>query len=134
VTCEETIVAADIRLHPSPEPDRDPGEAHEHSVRSDPALVAQGWTRRNLADPARAREAIDLYESLGFEVKVARLTPADLGPACRDCAPDICRAYVLLYTRRTDDSSPRPGESSPDASRKPLVPPGGSNGSNSAPA
>jgi len=94
-------VATDIRLHPPPEPDPPPGanDTSELSVRSDPALIAAGWIRRNLAGPDRATEITDLYASLGYEVKVVTLTPADFGPSCRDCAPDICRSYVLIYTR-----------------------------------
>jgi hypothetical protein len=78
--------------------------AEGHSIPEDPGLVAQGWVRRHLADPMRAREAIELYTSLGFEVKAQKLTPADLGPNCADCASTICSSYVLIYTRKTDDT------------------------------
>ncbi|MCP3902268.1 MAG: hypothetical protein GY715_01420 [Planctomycetes bacterium] len=100
-------MAADIRVHPPSEPERGPREDGEFSVRTDPALLAQGWTRRNLADPARAEETIELYRSLGFEVKVVQLTPADFGPSCDDCAPLVCRSYVLIYTRKPDDAADR---------------------------
>jgi len=96
-------VAADIRVHPPPEPERDPREAGEFTVRSDPALIARGWTRRNIADPARAQEIIDLYQSIGYEVNVAKLTPADFGPDCQGCTPEICASYVAIYTRGRDE-------------------------------
>ena len=70
------------------------------SIPADPQLVADGWERRYLADPDRAREAIDLYESLGYEVKAQSLTPGDFGPNCGDCASVVCSNYVLIYTRK----------------------------------
>jgi hypothetical protein len=107
VTCEETIVAEDIRVHPPPEPERGPREDGELAVRPDPALIAAGWTRRNVADPVRARETVDLYRSLGYEVKVVDLTPADLHLSCHACAPDICGSYVMIYTRRAETGRER---------------------------
>jgi len=37
-------------------------------LQADPALVAQGWERRFTADAQRAKEAMELYEQLGYEV------------------------------------------------------------------
>ena len=108
-------MATDIRLHPPAEPNRDSSGDGAFSVRSDPKLIAAGWTRRSLAGPDRAREVIDLYESLGYEVKAISLTPADFGPSCRDCAPVICLSYVLIYTRKADDAAARPRREAPDA-------------------
>lgn len=70
------------------------------SIPADSKLVAEGWTRRYLADPDRAQEAIDLYASLGYEVKSQTLTPDDFGPNCGDCASVVCRTYVMIYTRK----------------------------------
>ena len=70
------------------------------SIPADPKLVAEGWVRRYLADPDRAKEAIELYTSMGYEVKAQKLTPADFGPACGDCGTVICHSYVLIYTRK----------------------------------
>lgn len=71
-----------------------------YSVQDDPELIAQGWTRRFMADPKRAEEAVALYESMGFEVKVHELTPADFGPNCTECGSQLCMSYVLIYTRK----------------------------------
>jgi hypothetical protein len=76
------------------------GENAAFSIPADPQLVSEGWERRYLADPDRAREAIDLYESLGYEVKAQKLTPDDFGPNCGDCASVVCKSYVLIYTRK----------------------------------
>lgn len=73
----------------------------EEAIRSDPALIAQGWKRRYLADPPRAEEAKALYRSLGFEVRAQELNPVDFGDACAHCAEAVCGSYVLIYTRKT---------------------------------
>ncbi|MEJ2264961.1 MAG: hypothetical protein P8X95_16065 [Anaerolineales bacterium] len=59
-----------------------------------PELVAQG------ADPVRAKESIDLYESLGFEVRAEPVKPSELGDDCTDCQLVVCFSYVTLYTRK----------------------------------
>jgi hypothetical protein len=73
-----------------------------YSVQDDPELLAQGWVRRFMAAPERAREATDLYEAMGFEVKAVDLTPADFGPNCTECGSGLCQSYVLIYTRKVD--------------------------------
>lgn len=72
----------------------------EFPIAADPKLEAEGWVRRHLADPARAEEAMELYQSMGFEVHARQLTPDDFGPDCRACAVEVCSSYVLIYTRR----------------------------------
>lgn len=72
------------------------------SVSSDAALIADGWVRRHLVDPQRAEESVELYESLGFEVKVQKLTPTDFGTKCQQCASTICGSYVMIYTRKRE--------------------------------
>ena len=71
-----------------------------YSVQDDPDLLSQGWVRRFMAAPERAKEAAELYESMGFEVKVVELTPADFGPNCTECGSSLCQSYVLIYTRK----------------------------------
>ncbi|MBI2899155.1 MAG: hypothetical protein HYY17_03160 [Planctomycetes bacterium] len=70
-------------------------------MKPDPAILAQGWEHRFLADPARAQEAADLYRSLGLEVLERPVKPSDFGPQCAACAAVACRSYVMIYTRRT---------------------------------
>ena len=78
----------------------DPTSLESISVQPDPALLAEGWERRQLADPERAKEAVELYESLGFEVLAKELTEADFGDACKTCAVAGCNGYVMIYTRK----------------------------------
>jgi hypothetical protein len=77
-------------------------DVDEFAVPADPGLVAEGWVRRYLTDPIRAEEAIDLYTSMGYEVTVRKLTPADFGPMCGTCASSVCRSYVVVYTRKKE--------------------------------
>jgi hypothetical protein len=72
------------------------------SMPADAKLVAEGWVRRHFADRARVQESIDLYTSMGFEVKVQELTPADFGSQCAHCASVMCHACVLIYTRKAE--------------------------------
>ncbi len=74
--------------------------AEEIGAQADPKLAALGWERRHLADPQRAQEATELYESLGFDVLIQELSEEDFAEACRECASDICRTYVLIHTRK----------------------------------
>ncbi len=71
-------------------------------------LVAQGWVRRHLVAPDRARESMDLYASLGFEVQARPLAPDDFPPQCAHCASEACRSYVMIYTRRKRTDLRRP--------------------------
>lgn len=101
------MTAADIRLCPLADMNDDDGDDGSIglTVRSDPELLAQGWQRRHLVDPDRAAESIELYTSLGFDVQARKLTPADFGPDCGQCASTICRSYVLIYTRKKKDAT-----------------------------
>ena len=67
---------------------------------ADPKLIAEGWVRRHLADAQRAEESVELYRSMGYEVRIETITPDDFGPQCARCAVSVCRACVVIYTRR----------------------------------
>ena len=66
----------------------------------DPALVREGWQRRFMADGGRLKEYVDLYQTLGFEVRTEPVTQAELAEECGDCRLLICRLFVTVYTRR----------------------------------
>lgn len=82
----------------------DLGPASGAFIPPDPELIAAGWQRRHLADENRAQEAQELYLSMGFEVKVQKLSPQDLGPSCGSCpsSSSVCGAYVMIYTRKKE--------------------------------
>jgi len=65
----------------------------------DPVLAAQGWQRRFMADSARLSEYVELYESLGLEVRAEPIREAEVGPECEPCRLVLCPKFVTLYTR-----------------------------------
>lgn len=67
---------------------------------ADPCLAAEGWQRRFTGDTIRAKEAIQLYTELGFEVHLETIQPSELSPACGDCRLAVCYAYQTIYTRK----------------------------------
>lgn len=66
----------------------------------DPALEAEGWQRRFMADPKQVEEATRLYTELGFEVRTEKILPDELSELCGNCRLATCTAYVTLYTRK----------------------------------
>ncbi len=72
----------------------------DQGVQDRPDLIAAGWVRRYLADGPRAEEARKTYKAAGFEVRLEKLTPTDLGQKCQTCAATACSAFVIVYTRR----------------------------------
>jgi len=63
------------------------------------ASSAAPWVRRFVAAPDRAREAADLYRSLGHEVRLEPAGEEDLPSGCGECALAL-GLYRTLYTRR----------------------------------
>jgi hypothetical protein len=58
------------------------------------------WERRFVADPARAREAVELYTRAGFEVRVEKLSPDELREECAPCWLVQAGLFRVIYTRR----------------------------------
>jgi hypothetical protein len=73
--------------------------AEEH-LRADPARLAAGWERRFIADAARAREAVELYERLGYEVVADPVTAQELDHDCEGCALVRDLGFRTIYTRK----------------------------------
>ena len=63
-------------------------------------LEAQGWIRQFTVEAERAEEYVQLYESLGNEVRVEPVTPAlQMTEECSTCLLAACNRYVVIYTR-----------------------------------
>lgn len=71
----------------------------ERAASGPEALRREGWTRRFVAAPPRLAEAVALYESLGFEVRVERVGAGELPPGCEGC-PLALHLFRAIYTRR----------------------------------
>jgi hypothetical protein len=66
----------------------------------DPALVAEGWERRFTADSERAAEVIELYSSLGYEVRSEPIRSEEVHDDCTDCHSHVVSKFRTVYTRR----------------------------------
>ena len=69
-------------------------------LQADPDLVARGWERRFTADAQRAKEAMELYEKLGYEVRAEPVRPQELDDDCGECGTVVSFHFLAIYTRR----------------------------------
>lgn len=72
-------------------------------LQADPALAAKGWERRFTADAQRAKEAMELYEKLGYEVRAEPVRPQELDDDCEDCGTVVSFHFLAIYTRKKSD-------------------------------
>ena len=72
----------------------------EAALEGDPKLLAEGWERRFMADAERAREAVQLYEELGYEVRTEAVRSEDVADDCEDCQLLMLLKFQTIYTRR----------------------------------
>ncbi len=61
------------------------------------------WQRRNTVGEDRIKELTDLYQSLGFEVKVEPVTVSPEDTACQGCYEGPGQ-YFIIYTRQIPPS------------------------------
>lgn len=62
-------------------------------------LAREGWTRQFTVEQFRLPEYIELYESLGLEVRIEDVVPEEMGQACSECYLVTCSEYKTIYTR-----------------------------------
>ncbi len=72
----------------------------EQQLQADSELISEGWERRFIADARRAEEAMELYEQLGYEVRVEPAQGAELGDDCDDCQLMLLLQFKTIYTRK----------------------------------
>ncbi len=68
-------------------------------------LEKQGWQLQFTTDEPRLSEAAELYQELGYEV---RLEPACTElplPECSTCYEPFCEKYKTIFIRRKEPSS-----------------------------
>ena len=59
------------------------------------------WERRNTVGEDRVGELVELYESLGFEVKVEPFSEVEGGgEVCESCLTHSAVEYFVIYTRK----------------------------------
>ncbi len=66
---------------------------------TDEQLRAQGWSRMATYDDPRLTEMVQMYEELGFEV---RLEPfcGESGQECSECLRSEPERFKTIYTRK----------------------------------
>jgi hypothetical protein len=69
-------------------------------LQPDAALVADGWQRRFTADETRIKEITELYEQLGYEVRVEPVAAAELQDDCHGCLTSRALRLCTIYTRK----------------------------------
>lgn len=69
-------------------------------LKPDPALVAEGWERRFIADRQRAEEVMELYRQLGYEVRAEPVRPNELEGECEQCQLVAALQFTTIYTRK----------------------------------
>jgi hypothetical protein len=72
----------------------------EAEIEPDPARIADGWTRRFVADAKRADEAIELYRELGYEACADPVRQDDVKGDCEECKLLMLLQFKMVYTRK----------------------------------
>jgi len=72
----------------------------EAEIEPDPARIADGWTRRFVADSKRADEAVELYRELGYEACADPVRQDDVKGDCEECKLLMLLQFKMVYTRK----------------------------------
>lgn len=65
-------------------------------------LAAQGWTRRGVMNEPRLSEVVEVYQSLGFAVRLEPIDPGNCHePGCDACwqGEGVADQFRVVYTR-----------------------------------
>jgi len=62
-------------------------------------LAREGWTRQATYDEPRLSEMVEVYEELGFEVRLEPFEP-DGQAECAVCMAQHPERYKTIYTRK----------------------------------
>ena len=66
----------------------------------DAKLERQGWIRRFVVDEPRLSEAVKLYKSIGYEIKLEPAVFDQINEECGKCLlHKDCDKYKTIYTR-----------------------------------
>jgi hypothetical protein len=66
----------------------------------DERYAQEGWTKKFTCDADRVDEFVEMYESIGFEVRVEPVSPDDPDLTCQACFVGNREEYKTIYTRR----------------------------------
>ncbi len=79
--------------------------SHRHflsdsQLQPNPILAAEGWERRFTVDKQRAKEILDLYRQLGYEVCAEPMRGEEVQDDCQDCRTVVSYHLLTVYTRK----------------------------------
>ena len=60
----------------------------------------KGWTKQFTTDEPRLSEAVELYKSLGYEVRLEPASFDETSEVCKTCLLADCHRYKTIYTRK----------------------------------
>ena len=63
-------------------------------------LKRGGWIRQFVTDEPRLTEAVELYKSMGYEVRLEQASFEEVNQICKNCIPAECSKYKTIYIRR----------------------------------
>lgn len=63
-------------------------------------LKRLGWIRQFVTDEPRLSEAVELYKSIGYEVRLEEASFDEVNQICKNCLPADCEKYKIIYIRR----------------------------------
>ena len=63
-------------------------------------LRRKGWMRQFTTDDPRLSEAVELYKSLGYEVRLEPAVFDKENAVCKACLQANCRKYKTIYIRK----------------------------------
>ncbi len=75
------------------------GSALGCALPADSTLSAQGWEKRFLADARMAKEAVQTYSELGYEVRLEPLREDEMKDECSGCK-SLLKHFKTVYTRK----------------------------------
>jgi len=62
-------------------------------------LESQGWSKRFTSEGKRLQEAVEMYESIGFEVHLEPVIAGETEEECDLCFQTEAKTYYTIYTR-----------------------------------
>ena len=65
------------------------------------ALEQQGWQRAFTTDTTRLDEMVELYQSMGYEVRLEAACEELPLPECASCFEKHCDRYKTIFIRRS---------------------------------
>jgi len=60
------------------------------------------WVKRNVTDEHRVKDMIELYESMGFEIKVEDFSVGNSHSECNECMLESPEKFKVIFTRRNE--------------------------------